>query len=227
MPVAIIKISCQPQYGYLHPVVGGFAGTCFCVDDGFFVSAYHFLGSLFQPNDGYNKFRVYLVSQIGGYIEITEDSVAHFPEIDMTVIDIKREFTGTTRFQLSTSGLNHGNKVCLLGYPISMGFEASFKENGDIMQINVNPSPTASCGEIVSVKQKTVSSNDVNIADIECVELSCGAEIGQSGGPIILAGSNTVIGFGSHGPEADIAVKSKVYGISSREIIPKLALLSS
>lgn len=222
MPVAIVKTSSMPLLPGRHPTVGGISGTCFYVGNGRYIGANHVFDGLFKPNAGYAASKVYLVSQKKAFFEISKDQVRLEPSLDLAILNIGKQLKGATCFDISTNKCKTGDEITLSGFPIDMELPATFDNKGKLLKLLRDISPETQEGHIESVQPRSLDKPDVKLTNIECVKLSIGGKVGQSGGPICDSQTGEVVALASHGEEADFIIKSKIYGISMGAISTKI-----
>jgi hypothetical protein len=219
----VLKLS----YNYIGDsnVVGGICGSFFFLQADKAITANHLLNrTQFKPNEGYSFCQFWLITQPDYIFEIKAENLTEFPEVDTTIIELEQPYQDKIR------------KISLNPFPIGVeckneGFVAgempslniSWGSSGLIISsCNYNRTSVHAQGHIKSLPIITISANDIKLNNIKGFETSYGGVIGMSGGPLIAAESDEIIGLMSIGLPADLKVKKTLFAISLNEIMPKV-----
>ena len=189
---AIIKISYNPG---TEQAVGGICGTVFFVNQKQFISAHHcFNNSVFPPNPGYSKVKVFLANESGRIIEniSLEKSV---PEYDLAI----GRLNSKENIDVLPAGNDFkvGDSVYNIGFPVTeslVSMPLSFV-NGNLVVESVTVKAFRQDGIIEAVPIVNISAIDIKTVGKQMIKLSYTSRTGFSGGPLILAGSSKVIGM--------------------------------
>lgn len=184
---SIIKISYNPSNGH---AVGGICGTAFFIRKHLFISAHHCLNnSVFIPNTGFSKVKVFLADESGRMLDAS--LVKSIPEYDLTVGKTRKDvdvLPVATDFKIGDAVYNVGFPVTesLVSMPLSI-------TNGNLTVQKVVVKSFRQDGVIEGVPVvDTSNAADVKV-NIPMIKLSYTSRTGFSGGPLISGGK--VIGM--------------------------------
>lgn len=215
---AVVKLSYNslgdPQ------AVGGITGTAFIVNDSTVITAHHVLNKNdFLPNPGFKYVQYWLLKRgTKKIIELKKDYLVVYPNIETTIINLPEKVQGG--FKLRNQKVKINDTIYNFGHITkSMPVKKAHWENTLIIDDYEIKSidQSDSIGKINLVKKMTLKSNDVNLKDINCIQLSFIANQGMSGGPVIT--KNKFIGLMSFGYPPDSIFKKQVYAIHVNEIL--------
>ena len=193
---AIVKISYDPA---TMKAEGGACGTAFFINDTTFLTAHHLIttktSDLFTPNIGYPRARLLLANSQGDMIESFQ-IVARVPEYDLAIGRIEKPHSAIRACPLQ-SNIQLGDEVYNLGFPTDQGIsDYSFAIKGQelvVSRIRLNPSIQQ--GAVRTIKQVSLSANDVSLQNKTVAIMDYSSRTGFSGGPLVSRHSGKVIGL--------------------------------
>lgn len=216
---AIVKIS----YNHLGetPVEGGICGTAFLFNDSTVITANHVLNKInWTPNPGYKYVQYWLLKRGSKkIIELSKENLTPLGNIETTLIHLVEKINSQLeimhqKFEIGDAVQNYGH---ISNMPIT---NAHWANKLIIDSYDLSQSKSDKVGKILSIRKATIHSADLDIEGKEFIQPSFVANVGMSGGPLIL--HNRVIGLMSFGLPADSVIKKEVYAISINEILNEL-----
>lgn len=224
MVFAILKLSYNDVGD--STVEGGICGTGFFIKERTAVTAYHVLNTnTFQPNAGHRNCKAWLLSRSGSILRLGPENVVEIPEADTSIINVDARPIDLPVYTCSQDDAYVGRAVKGLGHignsmpQLQATWEANGLaiKNGDLMSITSDMK-----GKIVNQFMCSVAAQDVNLQDIKGYEVSFGSRIGMSGGPLLDAATNKVLGLLSFGLPPDAAEKTKTFAVLIDEIVRRI-----
>lgn len=209
------------------PVEGGITGSFFFLTESILITAYHVISKHnMKPNQGFKYCQYWLIKDTKVIIELSSDMLTDHKEIDTTIITLKK---------IGSAGFNNASSETIIaGSPCyNHGFiggsmpkvNAMWGDSGLIIKsCDYSKNIANGNGFIVSNRNLTVKSNDVNITDVVGFETSYGGVQGMSGGPLISKASDKAIGMMSFGLPVDVPNKTSLFAVSISEILKRLNL---
>jgi hypothetical protein len=227
MTGAILKLSYN-KVGET-PVTGGVCGSFFLIRPNLAITANHVLNKTeFKPNEGFVRCQFWLLLISNIIFELDSNSFLEFPEIDLTVIPLKRELKIRIR-DLSKDDLAVGIEIYNEGFIANQIPIVNANWDRDKLRIDscdLNSISTRSDGFIRSLKTMSVNAKDIKMNNVRGIETSYGGVLGMSGGPLIRKDTDKIIGLMSIGLPPDIPVKETLFAVSTQEIINKIGNLN-
>ena len=172
MTLAVLKLS------YNSPgeptVTGGICGAAFLIGRRTAVTAHHILSSdSFGPNPGYRKCQYWILSRNGKRYELNKSRLSGYPSIDTTVIRFSTSLE-LPHFRMASKAPSVGESLRNEGYVEKMPrIEATWE--GQRLRIRRHDLSTVIAGgggHIEFLGKITLSSNDVNLNNIEVIKTS-------------------------------------------------------
>ncbi len=207
------------------PLTGGICGSFFFVRPDLTVTANHVLNKInFKPNEGFSKCQFWLIAQPDIVIELTADDLIEYPEIDTTLIKLRKEFSVGIR-KVSSTDIEAGQQCINEGFvggqmPV---LNAGWGATGLLISsCSYNGTVANGDGYIKSKRVMTILAADIKMTDIKGFETSYSGIIGMSGGPLINKQTDEIIGLMSIGLPADVQVKQSLFAVSINEIKEKI-----
>jgi hypothetical protein len=224
MVFAILKLSYNDAGD--STLEGGICGTGFFIKERTAVTAYHVLNTnTFQPNVGHRNCKVWLLSRPGSILSLGLENVVEIPEADTSIINVDERPSDLPVYTCAQNDVDVGRAVKGLGHignsmpRLQATWEANVLaiKNGDLMSVTSDMK-----GKIVNQLMYSISAQDVNLQDIKGYEVSFSSRIGMSGGPLLDAATNNVLGLLSFGLPPDAAVKTKTFVVLIDEIVRRI-----
>lgn len=232
MIAAILQLSYNAP-GDLN-LIGGTRGSAFLVGKQTMMTAHHVLNRkvIHEVKPGYILGRWWVLVQAGMAIPITEDMLLDYPQIDTTVIRLKAPVPGLKIWQWSSRPPMVSDRVHALGYEAEVIPAAQFYswQEGELQMGGHNLSPFANRGRgaitrIGPTSAKSEEKNvEVELADVQCIQTTCGIVTGMSGGPLINNGTDRVVGLTSFGTDKYHAKGIGSFFIHKDEILKRIGL---
>ena len=156
-------------------------------------------------------------------IPLERDAFTYFPDIDTTVIHLKRPITDAPKIELQHSSHIIGDEIYSIGH-IGRNMpmvNAAWEDN----RLVIHDYHIQECdksdklGTINAIKTATVNSIDVKFTNIIVIKPSFPAIEGMSGGPLINKKNDQLVGLMSFGLPANMSKKNEVFAIDVNEII--------
>lgn len=205
---------------------GGICGTGFFIKERTAVTAYHVLNTnTFQPNAGHRNCKVWLLSRSGSTLRLSLENVAEIPEADTSIINVDERPIDLPVYTCDQNDVDVGRAVKGLGHignslpQLQAAWEANGLaiKNGDLTSVTSDMK-----GKIVNRFMCSVTAQDVNLQGIKGYEVSFGSRTGMSGGPLLDARTNNVLGLLSFGLPPDAAEKTKTFVVLIDEILKRI-----
>lgn len=220
MAFAILKLS------YNNPgdssLTGGICGTGFFVDSRTAVTAHHVLNyETFEPNAGFNHGLVWVVSRSGTIRRIEREETSLYPEIDATIISLRRSISNVKIYETALGGVAYSLKVFGIGHVGSSMplVEAEWQRSEFVIRSANLARVTRDMSGIVKRSVTfDVNANDIRMHGVRGFELSFGSQVGMSGGPVVDSSTGKVLGMLSVGLPPDSVVKTETFAVSIDEI---------
>ena len=220
MAFAILKLS------YTRPgdntLTGGICGTGFFIDNHTGVTAHHVLNNTtFAPNEGYQRSLLWIISRNGGIYPLKIKDVRLVPEIETTIIMVRKSLSWVKVYELCTEDIEDGLPVYTIGYIGNSMPKIQARWDGSIFRIKSANLATVvwdKQGSVLKTLTMSVNASDVNIYNVKGFEVSFGSRIGMSGGPVIRKDTGQVIGMLSIGLPPDSDVRTETFAVSLEEI---------
>lgn len=206
-----------------NTVEGGICGAGFFIDSRTFLTAYHIFNSQNKrPNIGFMNCQYWIASRNNEVIEITNEQIEDFPEIDTTVIRFNRDITQDFNV-ISNNQPNDGDFIENFGYLPNMP-----RINADwvsqrlvISTANLDDSFSDASGTIREIKPMTIDKNDVKLYEKMIITTSYPGRVGMSGGQL-LNRNREIIGLMSFGLPVDSQYKDCLGAVWINEIIGRI-----
>ena len=202
-------------------VQGGICGSFFLLKQNEAITAHHLLNKEnMKPNIGYAYCQYWIIFEPDIVEEININQVKLYPEIDTTIIKIKRNLNAKIR-KIAKVNATVGQECYNEGFKggemphANVSWEANRLKITNCFYKNTR---VVSTGYIKSIQNITQNANDVKINNIKGYETSYGGVIGMSGGPLINKETDEIIGLMSIGLPPDNYVKKTLFAISFEEI---------
>ena len=223
MAFAIFKLSYNAPGQ--TPVTGGICGSGFFIADRTALTAYHVMNKkvLSTPNPGFKHCRFWMLTEGGIAVGLPSDSINEYPKIDTTVLSFGSEIDGVEKYVLAQEDSDVNKHVVCFGFASDRGMP---KMNAEwvcgelkIHNFELDSVRSDANGSIRKKLSLHVCSRDVNLEGIQGFETSFGGVEGMSGGPLICANSQKVVGLMSFGLPENEKRKEQLYAISVLELI--------
>ena len=224
MVFAILKLSYNDAGN--STLEGGICGTGFFIKERTAVTAYHVLNTnTFQPNVGHRNCKVWLLSRSGSILSLGLENVIEIPEADTSIINVEERPIDLPAYTCAPNDVDVGRAVKGLGHignsmpRLQATWEANALaiKNCDLMSVTSDM-----IGKVVNQFMCSVTAQDVNLQGIKGYEVSFGSRIGMSGGPLLDAATNNVLGLLSFGLPPDAAEKTKTFVVLIDEIVRRI-----
>jgi hypothetical protein len=183
---------------------------------------------LFVPNEGYANCNVWLLRRNKNeVIRIEKSYLKTFPEIDACIISLPKPTSYNACFAFEKDKFHKNDLVENFGhlaseFPGDLTFSVKFNSL-EIDDYDLSSVYTDGQGEIDSIFQCSIETNDLRIEKRYLIQPSFKANIGMSGGPLILQGTNKLVGLMSFGLPPDSRYKETVYAIHVDEIMKEFS----
>ena len=219
----ILKLSYN-NVGEEH-LTGGICGSFFFIESSIVVTANHVLNTKdFKPNEGFKYCQFWLLIEPDIIIEVSSNDLIEFPDIDSTVIKLKKTYEIPIR-TISIIPIEAGRHCFNEGFIGGQmpGIIANWSDEKLIItECHYNITRALGEGFVESVKVITVNSADIKMECVNVLETSYGGIQGMSGGPLIDRLTNDIIGLMPMGLPQDVQVKQTLFAIAVKHVTEKL-----
>ena len=214
---AIFKISYDPFTGQ---AAGCVCGSVFFVKKQVFISANHcFNDTVFIPNNGYPKVKVFLVND-RGYIINNVRIKKLVPKYDLAIGEIINYDKNVNTCSI-TVNFDIGDLVYNIGFPSDRSL-VDYKikiENNQLIFEKITLEKFQQDGRIEGVIRVTVNASDVKLNDKPMIKLSYSSTEGFSGGPLLLKSSGKAIGMMSLVVPSNVDPERPVMAIKMSDVL--------
>ncbi len=203
--------------------IGGVCGTAFFIGRDKLMTADHVVQDLFAPQLGYTQVSAWLLSRGGIRRRITVENIQRYPLKDCAMIHLDDAVENIVPLKFAPSHVHPmpGMPVMFYGYkgadPAGITFDMA---DGTLTPHGSPLSKHDFATAITDVTRANVSSADVNLCGQPVIVLRCAGYRGNSGGPLLAASTNEIIGLMSIGLPEDVETKDTLIAIDRCTLLP-------
>lgn len=207
-------------------------GSCFFVGPRIALTCHHVLNNRKMVLTGpYDKVGYWIVGRDGRSEKIPFDTVEEYPEIDTTVIRLRKKGRKYQHLTAIGSRASEGDAVTLLGHSYGLSNHVRpqivwDRKGTDYFPVKVDLGNTVDDreGYIMARRKETINGLDVRLKSITCLRLDVDTIVGMSGGPVIRQRDGSLCGMMSFGYPIDKDIKTESYAIAIEEIAKRVKL---